>query len=381
MLPNGLDDRRGDANAGAEFVMKSLSSADKTAPMRAAERDHIEVVRVLVKHEAKAKDRQGHNALYHALKSGHMEIAKIIMEHDELTDKNGITTLIRAVDRNDMEMVELLIPFQKTKIAPGKVKINGRYMCKGTALIRTAAHGYARIVELLVEPEGGVRRVGWPALMFAAQCYLPNHRLADPFIDHPKCVELLMESEGSISRWTELMHAAYRGDGDAVRNNLHMQGSRDVGGWTALMYAAAQGHEEIIELLREEGGMMNNDRQIALMWAARNGHPGCVRLLLEKEGGMLDKYGGTALMFAVEHDHIECIKLLLEKEAGMRDKNGWTALMSAAYNGHSECARLLAEEEKDMKTIRERFGYSPGTTALDIAKKEGRKEITSILSG
>ncbi|ESU40879.1 Hypothetical protein GSB_154471 [Giardia duodenalis] len=72
---------------------------------------------------------------------------------------------------------------------------------------------------------------------------------------------------------------------------------------------------------------------------------------------------------------------MLEKEAGMRDKNGWTALMRAVLVGHTECVRLLAEEEKDMKTIRERFGYSPGTTALDIAKREGRTEIVSILSG
>ncbi|ESU40430.1 Ankyrin repeat protein [Giardia duodenalis] len=381
MLPNGLDDRRGDANAGAEFVVKSLSSADKTAPMRAAERDHIEVVRVLVKHEARAKDRQGHNALYHALKSGHMEIAKVIMEHDEVTDKTGTTALMRAADRNDVEMVELLIPFQRTKLATRDVRINGLEIRKGTALMRAAAHGYARIVELLVEHEGGMRKIGWPALMLAAQCDFSSERHGEPFVNHPKCVKLLAESEGSISKWTELMYAAYRGDVDTVRSSLHMKGERDIGGWTALMRAAEQGHEQVVELLTEERGMTNNSHQTALMWAARNGHPGCVRLLLEKEGGMLDKYGGTALMFAVEHDHIECIKLLLEKEAGMRDKNGWTALMRAVLVGHTECVRLLAEEEKDMKTIRERFGYLPGTTALDIAKREGRTELVSIFSG
>ena len=84
-------------------------------------------------------------------------------------------------------------------------------------------------------------------------------------------------------------------------------------------------------------------------------------------------------MFAVEHDHIECIKLLLEKKAGMQDKNGMTALMWAVANNKFQCAELLAEKEKDLKLTRKWFGYSPGTTALDIAKREGRAEIVSIL--
>ncbi|ESU40379.1 SSU ribosomal protein S8E, partial [Giardia duodenalis] len=306
-----------------------------TPLMRAAAAGDIKAVKRHLSKKGK-KDNRKDMALMIAARAGHEDVVELL----DPTDKYGVTALMKAVDRNDMEMVELLIPFQKTKIAPGKVKINGRYMCKGTALMRAAAHGYARIVELLVEHEGGVRRVGWPALMLAAQCYLPNHPFADPFVDHPKCVELLMEREGSISKWTELMYATYRGDVDTVRSSLHMKGSRDVGGWTALMYAAAQGHEEIIELLREEGGMMNNDRQTALMWAARNGHPGCVRLLLEKEGGMLDKYGGTALMWAV-------------------------------FQNKPRCAKLLAEREKDIKGAR-------GETALDIPKGLGCTEIVSV---
>ena len=34
-----------------------------------------------------------------------------------------------------------------------------------------------------------------------------------------------------------------------------------------------------------------------------------------------------------------------------------------------------------MKTTREWWGFPPGTTALDVAKKMGYKEIASILSG
>ena len=212
-----------------------------------------------------------------------------------------------------------------------------------------AACGHAEVVKLLMEHEGGMEnKDGWPALMFAAQCGRSNERHGEPSVDYLKCVKLLMEREGKISGWTAFIYAAHRGNVNAVRNNLHTQGTRDVGGWTGLMYAAVQGHRKVVELLvKHQGGIQNNSHQTALMWAARNGHPGCVRLLLEKEGGM-------------------------------RDNQGCTALMYATYNNNLECARLLAKKEKDIKIIRKRFGYSPGTTALSIAKRMGHKRIASF---
>ena len=85
-------------------------------------------------------------------------------------------------------------------------------------------------------------------------------------------------------------------------------------------------------------------------------------------------------MFAAKKGHPECVKLLIEKEAGLQDNDGWTALMKAMRYNKLECVRLLAEREKEMKTTRGCWGYyPPGTTALRIAKKEGYKEIVSIL--
>ncbi|ESU40310.1 Serine/threonine protein kinase [Giardia duodenalis] len=379
--------------------------------------------------EMDERNSDGDTAYTLAAKAGQGTILELL----DPTDEDGVTALIRAAVRGDVNAVRALIPLQKGKKMARDTYINGLRISIGvTALMMAAVHGHTKVVKLLVEEEGGMKdNIGRTALMWAESCghskcvklliekeagmrdnygytalmvaaqggcaeciklllnketgmqniwgstalMLAAHNM------HPECVELLMEKEVGISGWTELMYAAYRGDVDTVRSSLHMKGERDIGGWTALMRAAEQGHEQVVELLTKERGMTNNSHQTALMWAARNGHPGCVRLLLEKEGGMLDKYGGTALMFAVEHDHIECIKLLLEKEAGMRDKNGWTALMRAVLVGHTECVRLLAEEEKDMKTVRERFGYLPGTTALNIAKREGRTELVSILSG
>ena len=86
-------------------------------------------------------------------------------------------------------------------------------------------------------------------------------------------------------------------------------------------------------------------------------------------------------MHAAEEGHATCVNLLAEREGGMQESDGRTAFMNAARNGHAEAVDLLAERERDMKTTRRWCGFPPGTAALDIAKREGRTAIASILSG
>ena len=213
------------------------------------------------------------------------------------------------------------------------------------------------------------------------------------------------------------MCAAFFGDVEAAKRHLNEMDERNSDGDTAYTLAAKAGQGTILELLDptdedgvtaliraavrgdvnavraliplQKGKKMARDTYInglrissgtALMIAATCGHTEVVGLLVEHEGGMQDDAWWTALMFAAKSGHADCVKLLVEKEAGMQDKDGRTALMLAAINGHTECVKLLLERERDMRTTRKWFGYLPGTTALDIAKREGRIEIVSILS-
>ena len=173
---------------------------------------------------------------------------------------------------------------------------------------------------------------------------------------------------------------------------LELLGPTDEDGETALMRAAERGDVEAVRALipLQKGrqtlrkininGVWIFRRGTALMRAASCEHAEVVRLLVDHEGGMQDSYGYTALMYAAQHGHTECVKLLAEQEAGMQDEDGWTALMKAVAGNNLECARLLAEREKDMKTTRKCYGFLPGTTALDIAKRRGLTRIISILS-
>ena len=84
-----------------------------TALMIAAQGGHKEVVEAFFEHEKGIRDNQSHNALYWALKSGHIKLAKIVMPHEDPTDEKEITALMRAAAKGDAEMVELLMPLQK----------------------------------------------------------------------------------------------------------------------------------------------------------------------------------------------------------------------------------------------------------------------------
>ncbi|ESU40288.1 Ankyrin repeat protein, partial [Giardia duodenalis] len=511
---------RNDVEAVKVLVLEQKKLKDnngRTALIHAAQRGCKEAVEVLLEHEKRMRDNQNHNALYHALRNRHIEAAKTIIPHEDPTDENGVTALMRAVnernagmvellaslqkeakdkdgntalmiaakakhtdivdlldptdcngvtalmraaDRNDVEAVKILIPIQKGRQTSREVNINGWNTCKGTALMIAAERGYTEIVaalaphekgltdssgntalmlaannahteavRVLAEHERGARDTrGRTALMTAAQRgdlemvrVLVEHEKGITNEDghtalvhaaragHREITELLMEHEKDVTDWTMLMCAAVLGDTDMVSQYINERGQKDKLGRTALILAAQNRRDDAVKLLmKHEGGASGWTSLIcaaylgdvdvvrdnfhekgckdvigrtALMLAAHRGHTEVVRILVEEEGGMQNNDGVTALIFAARYGHSKCVRLLLEKEGGMQDKDGWTALMLAAYNDHVECVRLLAEREKDIKTTRECYGYSPGTMALDFAKRKGYTEIISILSG
>eukprot|EP00701_Giardia_intestinalis_P000156 XP_001703980.1 Protein 21.1 [Giardia lamblia ATCC 50803] len=340
------------------LVKKEKGLRDKTgwtALMIAAEKGSLEVVKLLLEHEKGMKDKDGNTAFVHALRNKHTDIALLLQGYEthswtplmraaltgdtktvrkhfldkdtrndngdtaliiaaraghrnivellDPTNENGVTALMRAVDRNDVDTVKALLPLQGGQKATGNVEIGRWFICKGTALMRAAAHGHTRIVELLVEKEGGMQNSnGRTALMTAAGK------------GHTKIVEILLEKEA---------------------------GMKDSDGWTALRCAAQNGKQDCVKLLLEkEGGMRDRNGKTALMIAAEKGHPECIKLLLEKEGGMQTSGGETALMFAVYNNQIECMQFLAEKEKNI---NRNQLLGIAKQRGSNEMMALLLE--------------------------------------
>ena len=220
---NSLKDTVATQAAELNFLRESLKKLAAQDPswtplMCAAAAGDIEAVKKHLSKKGK-KDNRKDMALVLAARAGHKDVVELL----DPTDKNGVTALMRAADRNDVEAVRALIPLQKGKKMMGDVTINGWAIHGGTALMIAAACGHAEAVRLLVEHEGGMQDAdGRTALMWAARA------------DHPGCVGLLLEREG---------------------------GMQDSYGWTALMWAAYKGHTECARLLAEKEKDMKTTRR------------------------------------------------------------------------------------------------------------------------
>lgn len=384
-----------------------------TALIYAAKSGSVDVIGLLLEHENGIKDEQDRNALYHAIKTKHLQVAKLIVGYEDPTDQNGITALMRAVAKGDIERVKLLAPIQKgmrdrdgniafvyalTKKRDDIAMILREHEASSwTQLMRAAASGDIDATRKHISEKDKINNDGDTALILAARA------------GYRDIIDLLDPTDGDGI--TALMRAADRNDVETVRALIPLQrkmrmtrsitADKAMSSMTALMRAAAYGNTEVVELLVDhEGGMQASRGQTALMGAANNDRFSCVKILLEKEGGMQENNGFTAMMFAAHGNKFECVKILLEKEAGIQNKDGWTALMWAADNRSSKCVqilldketgmsdkngwtalmlaahrndidsvKLLVDKEKDMNTTCQHCGFPPGTTALDVAKE------------
>jgi uncharacterized protein len=233
---------------------------------------------------------------------------------DKTTDVNalradGSSALEWAVDRDDVEMVDLLLG------AKADVTITNRYGV--VPLSKAAENGNAAILERLLNAG------------------------ADPNFVPP-------------SGETALMAAARNGKAVAVKTLL-VHGANvkavDSRGQTPIMWAAARDNADAIRMLVEFGGDVN----------VRTNHPAPdnVPKLLEaaKQGkikepevfgvfGSPPPTGFTAFLFAVRAGSISATKALLEAGANVNDSlaDGETALMVACFNAHWQLADFLLDK-------------------------------------
>eukprot|EP00701_Giardia_intestinalis_P002337 XP_001706161.1 Hypothetical protein GL50803_104063 [Giardia lamblia ATCC 50803] len=119
--------------------------------MITTEEGYARAASLLVPYEKDRIGSEGKTALVIAAEAGHGTVVEAI----DPTDENGVTALMRAVNRNYVGPVKAVILSQRRRKTYKEVIASGWYMRTGTALMMAAAHGYAEIVELLVEHEKG----------------------------------------------------------------------------------------------------------------------------------------------------------------------------------------------------------------------------------
>lgn len=187
----------------------------------------------------------------------------------------------------------------------------------------------------------------------------------------------------------ELIHAARRGDVDAVRTLLAAGAgvhAVDETGATALVHAAYANHLEVAGLLVASGADVNHQdrtRQSAFLIATSDGFHDLLLLCLAHGADVhrTDSYNGTGLIRAADRGHVEIIRTLLTTDIAIDHVNrlGWTALLEAIILGdggprHTEVVRLLVEAGANVD-----LADSQGVTPLAHARRRGQSTVTAIL--
>ncbi|EFO60772.1 Protein 21.1 [Giardia lamblia P15] len=159
-------------------------------------------------------------------------------------DENGVTTLMKAAKRNDVEAVKRYIPYQARMVAK-LVEVKGIEIHEGTALMVAAVLGHTEVVRLLMKYERGMKSSNeYTALMWG----VAN--------DHIEVARLLLKTEGGMHKgksFTALVIATSFGYLECVRLLLENKKEKDIGGEPALRMAGIRGCSEIASLLEREG--------------------------------------------------------------------------------------------------------------------------------
>lgn len=274
---------------------------------KAAQHDHVEVVRLLLEAFASpdAEDGEGFTPLHVAARHGCVNVLKALLEARaelDASDPQEMTPLHLAASNGCEEVVAILLE--------SKASQEVMYV---TPMHLAAARGHSRIVGMLQMPSG------------PAHVLTPCHLAARG--GHAEVVGLLLDRRAEVNAragvsTTALHQAAWRGQIDVAQLLLSRKADPDV---------AEQ------QQLRP------------LHVAARNGHVAVVRCLLDAAAAVnvTDRMQETALHKAASHGHGKVVSLLLDFGAHreLPDQHGHTPLQLA---GSTEVFRLLAAQAADV---------------------------------
>jgi ankyrin repeat protein len=245
---------------------------------------------------------------------------------------DGSTALHWAVERNDVELADLLIR------AGAKVGVATR---EGVRPLQLAAlNGSARMIDRLLKA--------------GAEANAPLTPAGD----------------------TALMMAARTGAVDAVRVLIEAGADRNAketwGGTTPLMWAVSEGHAAAAKLLIDAGADVNA-RSHYVAAANGRGFEGRTPLANTTNVNVADFASGwlTSLMLAAREGNIELARLLMAAGADVNavGGDGKTALALAIFNGNYDVASFLVDSKADVN-VADAQRFTPLFWAVDRRNME-----------
>ncbi|XP_050091265.1 E3 ubiquitin-protein ligase mind-bomb [Anopheles aquasalis] len=259
----------------------------------------------------------GHTALQAASQNGHLEVIQVLLRHNadvEIEDKDGDRAVHHAAFGDEPAVMGLL--------AKAGADLNARNKRRQTALHIAVNKGHFNVVKTLLELSCH------PSLQ-DSEGDTPLHDAISK--EHDNMLSLLLDYGADITLtnnngFNALHHAALKGNPSAMKilltktNRLWIVEEKKDDGYTALHLAALNNHVEIAELLVRMGkanmDCQNVNLQTALHLAVERQHVQIVKLLV-REGANLnipDKDGDTPLHEALRHHTLSQLRQLQDVE-------------------------------------------------------------------
>ncbi|RUS85021.1 hypothetical protein EGW08_007205 [Elysia chlorotica] len=345
-----------------QTIVNKQSRNGQSPLLVASEQGHLDIVKVLLKNQARVDifDEHGKTALHLAAEHGHQTVADTLLYHKAFVSaksKHGLTPLHLAAAQGNVALLKLLVDKHGATI-------DALTLAKKTALHMAAQNGQREVCSALIKMKADTNATD-------VEGQTPLHLAAEN--NHSDVVKLFLKHR------PELVTMA------------------NTNGMTCAHIAAAKGSAAVIkELMRFNKIIMTTARNktndsTALHLAADGGHSQVVKVLLEAGASALDENadGMTALHLAAKHGHVEVMNELTNyipfKTASA--KTGLTALHVAAVFGKADFVReMLIHVPACVKSeppLSGAFGAEwcseSGMTPLHFAAQSGHEGLVRLL--
>ena len=329
-------------------------------------------------------DAGWYTPLYHAIDRNNPEIVKLLLDKSNVEEENslkeninyefqdGQTVLTLAAEKGNLDIMRMLLDY------PG-IDVNFKTSKGLIPLFQAMQYDKPAIVEMLLSREETrldmIDEDNECALRSA--CFSSYVECVKLFLNDKRCTEIIVNHNIPDSRHgyhpsAPLLCAAYAGDTEIVKMLLEIPGIElntiwENKGYTPLLTALFCGHDEVAKLLLANKNtditVKDKENKTALMMACmrmQNASVDIVKLLLNHKYcpndyiNQKDKYNNSALSYAAICDNEEIAKELLLQPGIDVDKHGKSTLHHAmAYNWVEVVKIILTNKNLNLATLME----------------------------
>ncbi|KAF4956060.1 hypothetical protein FGADI_4085 [Fusarium gaditjirri] len=353
------------------------------------------------------------HALGIAVRSGHVGICRMLLDHGTCKEFDDDSALIHAARANNVEIVNMLL--KEGHKADVQLDDSPYH---GTPLVAAARAGYKDIVTALLEKGADVNYAAPKDITPLISAVLGNQAtIAKTFIDAgadkeavsdahnkwnathfaydlPDCMKVLAEAGADINAMgpdgTPFYLAAYFNQTKVIKLLLEHkpdletrcpEGDSTDAGYTPLHCAASYGYNELLRLLLEKGADIEAKTLkggTPLIQAVATNNEESVKILLEYKLDIdsRDIWGGSAIFCLPNPANLSVVRRLINRGASLTIRNNekYTPLGRAVTNGDLALVRMLSSQKLDLNAEAGENG-----TALHIAAKKCNVDLVKVL--